>query len=55
MIHVELPLTVNHIFWGTDDPKEMGFKVIIRTFPKRLRAGNKQIGFMNPYHNGKYS
>jgi PhnB protein len=28
VLHVELPITGNHILMGTDAPKEMGFTVI---------------------------
>jgi PhnB protein len=29
VIHVELPITGNHILMGTDAPKEMGFDVTV--------------------------
>jgi PhnB protein len=28
VLHVELPITANHILMGTDAPKEMGFTVM---------------------------
>lgn len=28
VLHIELPITANHILMGTDAPKEMGFKVV---------------------------